>query len=43
MAMGVQRISWRFALCLWLLGVLGSVSAVTAVEVGEKALGSGHL
>jgi peroxiredoxin len=24
-------------LCLWLLGVLGSVSAVTAVEVGEKA------
>jgi hypothetical protein len=37
MAMGVQRISWRCALCLWLLGVLGSVSAVTAVEVGEKA------
>jgi hypothetical protein len=37
MAMVVQRMSWWFVLGAWLIGVLGGVSAVTALEVGEKA------
>ena len=37
MEMVVQRMSWRFVLSMWLIGVLGGVSGVTALEVGEKA------
>ena len=37
MATVMQRMSWRCVLGMWLIGVLGSVSVATALEVGEKA------
>ena len=37
MATVMQRMSWRCVLGMWLIGVLGSVSIATALEVGEKA------